>query len=504
MIKILVGAVIGSIIGYITNYIAIKMLFRPLEEKRIFGMRVPFTPGLIPKEKSRIAKSVGEAVGKYLLSSESILESLKKQGLKDKVRNSISNYINSLKDKKLNVKKLLTFMIKDKELSVEKELKMLITNAAVSKLEDEATIERISGHLLAAIDIKLNEKPALITDFFAGNEFKTFLNETMKKSQEQGYIRESISKIILDKKQYLIENNIKLSEVVPAEVFTGINLYIFNEKEVISSEVKELIRKPEIAEKIKQSITEKVLNNMNPLVSMFLNADTLYSKVISVVDGYLEDEVNRIEIVKYLNSYVDAYKDKTVAEILEKIPANIQDEMAKNISSKIEARIAQGNIADIISEKILQKLNETSSYDELITSFKSSYKDDIKAVIEREITKLSKSEETKALVYNAVDDTVDKMINKDISDKFIDTVNGYVADLCDTLYDKALEKYVPVLVNDVQIAGIVEKQINEFEVDYAEKIIIEIADKELKSITWLGALLGAILGIISPIINGLF
>ena len=90
MIKILVGAAIGAVIGYITNYIAIKMLFRPLEEKRVFGIRVPFTPGLIPKEKSRIAKSVGEAVGKYLLSSEAILESLK-------TLSSNSNGVSSLK-----------------------------------------------------------------------------------------------------------------------------------------------------------------------------------------------------------------------------------------------------------------------------------------------------------------------------------------------------------------------------------------------------------------------
>ncbi len=49
--KFLIASIIGGIIGYLTNWIAIKMLFRPYEEKRIFGMKVPFTPGLIPKEK---------------------------------------------------------------------------------------------------------------------------------------------------------------------------------------------------------------------------------------------------------------------------------------------------------------------------------------------------------------------------------------------------------------------------------------------------------------------
>ena len=504
MIKILVGAAIGAVIGYITNYIAIKMLFRPLEEKRVFGIRVPFTPGLIPKEKSRIAKSVGEAVGKYLLSSEAILESLKTQRLKDKVRNNIFNFICSLKDKKLNVKKLLTIMLKDKETAVENELKMLITNSALNKFESEDMVERISDHLLAVVDVKLNEEPVLVKDFFAGNGFKSFLNDLMKKSQDQGYIRDSISKIITNKKISLIENNTKLSEVVPVEVFTGINLYIFNEKETIASELKGLVRNPEVADKIKENITSKVLNNMNPLVSMFLNAETLYTKVLDFVDGYLDDEVNRIEIVKYLNSYVDSYKDKTVAEVLEKIPVNIQDEILKNISTKIESRILNSDIANLISKKISEKVNSLSSYDEIISSFRSTYREDIKEVVKREIVKLVNSEDIKVLVYHAVDDTVNKMMNKNISNKFIDTVNSYVSDIAGGLYDKVLTRYIPALINDIKIAPIVEKQINEFEVDYAEKIIIEIADKELKSITWLGALLGAILGIISPIINGLF
>ncbi len=47
----IIGALIGAVIGYITNWLAIKMLFRPREAKYIFGMKLPFTPGLIPKEK---------------------------------------------------------------------------------------------------------------------------------------------------------------------------------------------------------------------------------------------------------------------------------------------------------------------------------------------------------------------------------------------------------------------------------------------------------------------
>jgi uncharacterized membrane protein YheB (UPF0754 family) len=48
------------------------MLFFPHEEKRIFGWRVPFTPGAIPKGKARLAKSAGKIVQNDLFTREDI------------------------------------------------------------------------------------------------------------------------------------------------------------------------------------------------------------------------------------------------------------------------------------------------------------------------------------------------------------------------------------------------------------------------------------------------
>ena len=66
------GPLIGAVIGYFTNYIAVKMLFHPHEEKHIFGKRLPFTPGVIPKNKPRLAHAIGEAVANVLLTKEDI------------------------------------------------------------------------------------------------------------------------------------------------------------------------------------------------------------------------------------------------------------------------------------------------------------------------------------------------------------------------------------------------------------------------------------------------
>ena len=58
-LEILIPPLVGGVIGYITNDIAIKMLFHPRKAIYIGKWKLPFTPGLIPKEKHRVAKSIG-------------------------------------------------------------------------------------------------------------------------------------------------------------------------------------------------------------------------------------------------------------------------------------------------------------------------------------------------------------------------------------------------------------------------------------------------------------
>jgi len=68
--------ILGAVIAFSTNWIAIIMLFRPHEEKRIFGWRVPFTPGLVPREKAKLGRKLGEAISRHLLTPEVLSQAL--------------------------------------------------------------------------------------------------------------------------------------------------------------------------------------------------------------------------------------------------------------------------------------------------------------------------------------------------------------------------------------------------------------------------------------------
>lgn len=101
-LKIIIPILVGALIGYCTNYIAIKMLFRPQKPIYVFGKKLPFTPGVIPKNKSRIAAAVGNAVGQNLFTNQDIVNAITESGLKnnlsEKIMDTAFNTGSSIKD----------------------------------------------------------------------------------------------------------------------------------------------------------------------------------------------------------------------------------------------------------------------------------------------------------------------------------------------------------------------------------------------------------------------
>ncbi|MFP5503584.1 MAG: DUF445 family protein [Candidatus Sericytochromatia bacterium] len=72
VLQLVLPPLLGAAIGYGTNDLAIRMLFRPYKAYYLFGRRVPFTPGMVPKEQGRIAEKVGTTITTHLLTKDEI------------------------------------------------------------------------------------------------------------------------------------------------------------------------------------------------------------------------------------------------------------------------------------------------------------------------------------------------------------------------------------------------------------------------------------------------
>ena len=82
----------GAFIGFVTNVIAIRMLFRPLNEIRVLGIRLPFTPGVLPRQRHKLAISIGAMVERELFTPEILRMRFVREEVQEKIRQSISMF----------------------------------------------------------------------------------------------------------------------------------------------------------------------------------------------------------------------------------------------------------------------------------------------------------------------------------------------------------------------------------------------------------------------------
>jgi len=105
LILICIPPAAGAIIGFVTNVIAIKMLFRPLKEIRLFGVRLPFTPGILPRQRNRLAQSIGGMVERELLTPQVLRQRLGRDDVQEKIKRTLSlfteNFVNNSPSKLL-------------------------------------------------------------------------------------------------------------------------------------------------------------------------------------------------------------------------------------------------------------------------------------------------------------------------------------------------------------------------------------------------------------------
>ena len=96
MSELILFILVGGFIGYITNHLAIKMLFKPHRKYYFLKIPIPFTPGIIPKQKNKLAKKIAESFDNHLFSSKDLEALLLNINLEEIVKKKIDELLESL------------------------------------------------------------------------------------------------------------------------------------------------------------------------------------------------------------------------------------------------------------------------------------------------------------------------------------------------------------------------------------------------------------------------
>ncbi|MBQ3424174.1 MAG: DUF445 family protein [Clostridia bacterium] len=156
MIKWFLAPLMGAVIGYITNDLAIRMLFRPRRALYIGEFHVPFTPGVIPAQKGRIARSIGSVISTQLLNEETLRRTLLSEDAILKLQDAVRRAIHSLSEEQRTIKELLEARYDEQTLittigDAEIKLSGIISDKIKAANIGNLIVDNVTAHLLEAI-----------------------------------------------------------------------------------------------------------------------------------------------------------------------------------------------------------------------------------------------------------------------------------------------------------------------------------------------------------------
>lgn len=494
----IIGALIGAVIGYITNWLAIKMLFRPREAKYIFGMKLPFTPGLIPKEKSRIANKVGETVGTHLLNSDSLSKALKDDKIKAKFNEVAKEKINQVINSNSTLEESLKNTLGENYYALKGNMIDNIAKTILESIQEEEFKNKVKFYIVDSIKERLNKEPEKIIDFINSNKFREVIINTL----EEEKTRDIIGKALLKEVKTLGKEDLTIEEVIPENIKPYIEEYVKSQKDTLVDIIKNLLRDDEISHKIKSAIND----NIPSIVSMFLSGDVIYGKLVSLVDKSLSEEENKEYICDAALAFVHESMKKKVSDVINTVGEEKLEVISDALGDKISKKLNTEENIDSIISKLNCKISSFNSYEEIIKVLFNDYENILIDNIDSMISQIVNNNQLSGGISKIIEKVFDKFLQNSLNYICYNKQNleNSIMSILDNLYNDFVENKSAKVLEIVDISSIVEEQINAFEVDYAEEIIIGIANKELKAITWLGALLGGILGILSPLLSTIY
>ena len=287
-LSILVGPIIGAFIGYGTNWIAIKMLFRPLKPVKIGNFTLPFTPGIIPKRKDKLAKAIGESVGNNLFTKSD----MEKMLLSEEIESAVIEGIFEFLEQETEVQDVLLEIVdEEKYFTVRENLKQIIgakIKNGLLKAEIGEIISKEGGQVIRD-KVKGSMLRMFVTDGLIDSIVGPMGHEIEKYIREHG--EEKILPVVEDEINRLettsmkalsqqVEKDREKWEEIVSNIYQNVILKYVNgllESLDISKVVEEKVNQMEVLEleKILSSIMKKELGaivNLGALIGLILGS----------------------------------------------------------------------------------------------------------------------------------------------------------------------------------------------------------------------------------------
>lgn len=316
----IIAPLLGGVIGYITNDIAIRMLFRPHTAKYVFGIHIPFTPGIIPKEKKRIAEAIGGVISENLMNKEVLEKYLLSEDMVEKIRGAVEEFIATQQKNEETVSQFLEHSLSKEEIdSISQNINQSITKQTYEKLADSSVGDKVAHialnqvaqkltidgaqELLAGLGGVLGGIGGMAAGLFGGNIVAKFLG--MLREPAEHFLADNINTMLRNNGEEIVSNMIggevdhflskpicKLVEGHDEQLSQCVNTIESIYRKMISEHLPKILASIDISKIVRERINEMDVNETEKLIFKVMNKELKAIVWLGALLGLLMGSIN--------------------------------------------------------------------------------------------------------------------------------------------------------------------------------------------------------------------
>ncbi len=505
--NIILIPIVGAIIGYFTNWLAIKMIFRPHSEKRIFGVKVPFTPGLIPKERYTLSKKMGEALSSHILTKEVLEESINSPVFLESIKKIVEDFFSNIKNSDKTFEQYFNTLFKNKKDSIISKIHYIVVETLGNIFKNTYIQKEIINLIIEKILVYLKNNSFKENSSGIVEKIRPFVIEKSEDFFRSPNFKEYINKNIQSFIEKLSENENAVNHYVSEQFINSLKSIIRNNTADISNKLRKFLEKnPQLDDDLNKLAQKVVEENVSKFALMFVSKDKIYFSIKNSLFDYLSDEKVLEDINLKLCTMLDNFLKGSVKGYIDKVPKDIEFKLSEKIFSFVEKTLAE-NIVNKVFDYILDCIEKSDNitFFDSITKFEPDFENKLDKFVSYNIQEFFNNnaivvineliKKYESIFLSSKISTVTLKIDNDTISSF----NSYMM----KIIAYALSKGSVYLSQNINIGEIVENQINKFEMDDAEKILVSVINRELNAITILGGVLGFFIGIVTALFQTL-
>lgn len=330
---------IGAIIGGFTNFLAIKMLFRPYNPIYIFGKKVPFTPGLIPKRRNELAEQMGKMVVDHLLTAESIQQKVITPQFRGELIQWLQEKILKLKNSDITVRETLDNLgFHDAQTHIETKVDRMISKKMTEWLAANKH-EKVENVLPSVVLDFVEEKLPEVSDFLLQKGKDFFQSPEGKKQLEK-----MLEDFFRDK----------------GMLWNMLQMFMKNERLVdkIQPEIMQFLH----ADATKQFITEIIHKEWNTLKEREVEYIYEHFGLEKVVAPLQRKLINMLQLETYFAMPIAAIVEKNESLLVDQLLPNVMEAVFERVFMHVEVFMERLHLQEIVKEQVntfsLQRVEE--------------------------------------------------------------------------------------------------------------------------------------------------